>query len=128
MRRIVIDATGFLSWFGPNAPGAALRAEYEAGQVRVIVPSTFEPDVLEGAARAGWSAGHLMRLGVELGRVKFEPMTPPSGEYAAWLARGLTSRHAAYAALASAHDITLVAADPALLEQAAAVARPLSES
>lgn len=127
MRRLIIDAPAFLAWFGPNAPGAALREEYEAGQLRVLVPTSFEPDVLEDAARAGWSAGQLERLALELGRMRFEPMTPPSGEFATWLARGLTSRHAAYAALATAHDLPLVAADPALLEQASTVARPLDQ-
>ena len=127
MRRLVLDAHAFLAWFGPNAPGSALRAEYEAGQLRVIVPTSFELDVLEDAARAGWSAQQLTRLAVELRQVKFETLAPSSGELAAWLARGLRSRQAAYAALASAHDIPLAASDPALLEQAASVARPLAE-
>jgi len=125
VRRLVLDAHAFLAWFGPNAPGSALRAEYEAGQLRVIVPTSFELDVLEGAARAGWSAQRLTRLAVELRHLKFEPLAPPSGELAAWLARGLTGGQAAYAALASAHDLPLAASDSALVEQAASVARPL---
>ena len=128
MRRLVLDAHAFLAWFGPNAPGSRMRAEYEAGQLRVIVPASFEVDVLEGAARAGWSAQRLTGLAVELRQLKFEPLAPPSGELATWLARGLTGRQAAYAALASAHDLPLAASDPALLEQAASVARTLSQA
>jgi len=127
VRRLVLDAHAFLAWFGPNAPGSGLRAEYEAGQLGVIVPTSFELDVLEGAARARWSAEQLTRLAVELRQLRFEPLAPPAGELAAWLARGLTGRQAAYAALASAHDLPLVASDSALLEQAASVARPLRE-
>jgi len=128
VRRLVLDARAFMAWFGPNAAGSSLRAEYEAGQLRVIVPTSFELDVLDDAARAGWSAQQLTRLAVELRAVRFEAFAPPSGEVAAWLARGLTSRQAAYAALASTHELPLAASDPALLKQAASVARTLSQA
>ena len=119
----MIDASAFVGWFGADAPGRKLRDEYERGNLAIITPRVFALTVLEMAARrSGWDPDRLRRLGAEIERVGFEVRDPPPSELAAWLARGLSGRDAAHAALASAFDLRLVTADPDLLRAAAPVA------
>jgi predicted nucleic acid-binding protein len=123
VRRVVIDASAFIGWFGMDGPGRALRDEYERGSLTVITPRVFALTVLEMAARrSGWGPDRLRRLAVQVDRVGFELHDPPPSELAAWLARGLTGHDAAHAALASALDLRLVTADSDLLRTAAPVA------
>jgi predicted nucleic acid-binding protein len=123
MRRVVLDAHAFVGWFGSEDEAArTLRREYEAGALRVHVPSQFPAEVLELAASRGISADGLRRLAAEIERVDFEVRDAPTAELAVWLARGVGARHARYAALAASLEVPLVSTDPELLRVASAVA------
>jgi hypothetical protein len=123
VRRVVIEPSAFLGWFGADGPGRRLRDEYEQGALVVTAPRVFALNVLEIAALRGtWSADRLHRLAAEIDRVGFELRDPPSAELAAWIAKGMNGSQAAHAALASALDLRLVTADPDLLREAASFA------
>ena len=122
MRRVVLDASAFLAWFS-SGPGQSVRADYQAGALRVHVPSSFTADTLEAAhARHALGRDALERLGRELDRIGFVVDDAPAGELAAWLGRGCDARRAAYGALASAHEIPLLSEDEQTLRVASSVA------
>ena len=128
MRRVVLDALAFLAWFGPNATaaGQALRKEYEAGALGIVVPRSFTLDVLGAAARDGWPAEKLAGLAAETDRLGFERRDPAVTEVARWLERGLEPARAGYAALAAETGLPLLSADDDLVAGAASVAQPVS--
>ncbi len=122
MRRLVLDPGAVLAWFGADPDARETRAEYEAGALRVVGPRHLPADVLDQVARSGdWPADDLARIGSELERLGFELIDPPTSLTAAWLARGLDARRAAYAALAEHLEVSLVAADEALRDHAGAL-------
>ena len=125
MRRVVLDASALLSWFGPSPSGRALRAEYEQGLLSVVAPPQLTADML--SSLAGSPKERLLRVAAELDRLGFELREPPIDELASWLAQGLTARQAGYAALASSLDLPLVTGDPELLSRATTVARSLAD-
>jgi predicted nucleic acid-binding protein len=127
---VVLDAPAFLAWFGPNAPaaGRALREEYEAGALGIVVPRSFTLDVLGAAARDGWPAEKLTGLAAETERLGFERRDAPVKEVALWLERGLEPARATYAALAVEAGLPLMTADDELLTRAASVAQPISHA
>lgn len=121
MRRVVIDAAAFLAWFRGDAESLSLRREFEAGELTLIVPIAFTPDVMGLAAGLGWSADRLTRLGDAVASLPIERVEPSTGLLAVWLARGLEPRLAAYAALAEETGRPLVARDEELRRRAASV-------
>jgi predicted nucleic acid-binding protein len=124
MKRVVLEARAFLAWFSPSNPSRTLRAEYEAGLLRVHAPTMFPLHVLEVAAgMEGLSRDRLAQLAGEVDRLGFALQDPPAPELATWLVSGLGGVHAQYAALASHLDIPLVTTDADLLRQASSVAR-----
>lgn len=128
MRRVVLDASVLLGWFtrhGPPQPEArALRAEYDAGTLMVVVPPILFADVLETLSRAtGWPASKLARLAQDLEALGFEVRTPAGSELARWIGLGLTGSEAAYAAVASELDLPLATTDERLLRIASPVTR-----
>lgn len=129
MKRIVLDAPAFLAWFAADGSGRRLRAEYEAGLVRVIVPTGFTLDVVE-AARAAHrlDATSLTRLAEELDRLAFERRDPLPVELARWIERGLDAPRASYAALATAFELPLASADSEILARAGSVAIPVGSA
>ena len=113
MRRVVLDVGVLLSWFDADAPGRALRGEYEAGQLTVVAPRTIVADALGAlAGRPGWAADRLERAATELGRLGLELRDPPVADLARYVARGLPADRAAYPALAEALDLRLETDDP----------------
>jgi len=124
MRTLVLDASAVAAWFS----GASnLRAEYEAGQLRVVAPPSLPIDLLDLAAgQWRWPPEKLARLASALDDIGFEYRDPDLDEVARWIGRGLTARHAAYAALASGGDMQLVTDDEELLRIAASVAQASS--
>jgi len=120
MRRVVLDAGAFLTWFEPDGAHRALRAEYEAGNLTVIGPRHLAADALGMvASREGVPAERLARIGAELHRLGLQLQDPPVSELAAWLAKGLPAHIAAYPALASSLEVPLVTDDPELQRVAA---------
>ena len=123
MRRVVADAGAIAAWF-PDGQGA-LRGDYEAGTLTIVGPRSLPHDlVAELAARAGTDADLLARLATEVDRLGFDLRDLPSSALAGWIARGLDTRRASYAALAEELDLTLVTDDEALRRAAGPRARP----
>jgi predicted nucleic acid-binding protein len=106
-----------------------LRAEYEQGLLGVVVPRRLTADVLAVIARTSdGPADRLTRVAAEVDRLGFEIRDPPIDELASWLAQGLTTRQATYAALASSLDLPLVTDDSELRRRARTVARSPSDA
>lgn len=123
MKRVVLDASAFLAWFGQDADHR-LRDEYEAGTLTVLVPTGFHVSVLEAAARRGWAPDRLRALAPLIARAGLEEHDPRTDELARWLARGLSAPQAASAAVAEGLDAPLVSADPELRRAAATLLLP----
>ncbi|MEO5985763.1 MAG: PIN domain-containing protein [Candidatus Limnocylindria bacterium] len=120
MRRVVLDASAFLAWFGPQAV-RRLRDEYEAGSLEVVVSSGFSAAVLEAAARLGWDPDRLRALAPLTARVPFDVREPRTDELVRWLGRGLSGPQAGSAAVAEALGIPLVSGDAELARTAASL-------
>lgn len=119
MRRLVLDPGAVLAWFDASRGSSELRSEYEAGALRVVGPRHLLADVLDRVARSGdWPPERLARVASELERLGFELTDPPTAATAAWLARGLDARRAAYAALAEHLEVHLVTEDESLRRHA----------
>lgn|GEM_PF-3739426 len=124
MKRVVLDASGLLSWFGPGGGRNRLRTEYEQGLLTVVAHRQLTDSVLAALAASGtWERDRLIRVASELDRLGFELHEPPIAEVAGWIARGLTADQARAAALASSMDLSLVTADPDVLSRAGIIAR-----
>lgn len=127
MKRLVLDAGAVAAWFVGGHGG--LRTEYEAGSLSVIGPRQLPRDLLgELAQRTGADADTLAAMGVEIERLGFELRDPPTQELARWLADGLDAGRAAYAALATTLDVTLVTDDEALRSHLGPRARASSDA
>ena len=128
MRRIVLDPSALLTWFDRGGDAGPTRLEYEQGLLGVVAPRELATHVLGAlTTRGDWQADQLARIATELNRLGFEFRDPPVDEIARWLARGLTTDQAPYAALASSLDLPLITADPEVLRRAAAVARSAAD-
>lgn len=128
MRRVILDASALLTWFDGTDTARRLRSEYEDGLLRVVVPRDLATHLLGSlAASRRLQADQLARIAAEIDRLGFEIREPPIDEVVAWLARGLTTTQAPYAALASTLDLSLMTADPDLLHRAASVARSAAD-
>lgn len=125
----MLDATVVVPWFDvrPTATSDAarrLRAEYEAGELEVAVPTLLFLEVLNVAGRQwGWDEPTLADLANELQALEFEVIDPPLPLVASWVARGLTSYDATYVALAQNRGIALVTSDREILRVGRGVAR-----
>ena len=112
MRRVVLHPSAFVDWMGGDKP--PLRADFEAGQLTVIVPASFVAETLSLLAAAGWPADRITRAAGEIRRLGFQTTEPPDSELASWLVRGLSASPAGYAALASWLEIPIAVTDPAI--------------
>ncbi len=118
MRRVVVDAATVLSWF--DASGTEGRRDYEAGEFAALAPRRLPADLLGLiAGRGHLSPDRLARIAGELPRIGIQLQDPPLSLVAGWIARGLDSNLAPYAALAEHLDMRLEARDPVLRERAA---------
>lgn len=122
-RRLVADAATLADWFTTDA--APLRAEYEAGSLRLVEPPSFAADLLaELAARTEATPETLAAMADEIDRLGFEVRDPATRDVARWVARGLDPRRATYAAVAEADDLALVSSDDTLHQVIGSRARP----
>jgi hypothetical protein len=109
VKRVVLHPSAFADWFEDG--GRHLRSEFEAGTLDVIVPNSFPGDAMGVLATRGWSKDRLGRAGEAVARIGFRVMEPPTSELAEWLARGVSTPVASYAALASWLDVPIAVTD-----------------
>ncbi len=129
MRRLVLDASVVIRWFGPQTAAATeLRSEFEAGRLAVTVPTLLFLELLNVAGRQWrWREERLVDLARELEGTKFEAVDPQLDRVATWVSRGLTAYDASYVALAEQLDFPLVTEDRVILEVARGVAIDLGD-
>lgn len=131
MNELVLDASVLLKWFHtegePHVEQAEqLRARFEQGEFRVLVPSLVWLEVLNVAARRLRRAqDRLEELATTLGALGFTVVEPELGRIARWAAGGLTAYDAAYVAIAEQTGAQLVTDDEEVVRLAANVALPL---
>jgi predicted nucleic acid-binding protein len=127
----VLDASVVLKWFTQapergQAEARALRGDYQAGRLAVVVPSLLFLELLNVAGRRwGWDELALGELAGALDGLLFEAAEPELARVAVWVARGLTAYDAAYVALAEERAVPLVTDDEAIVKVAGQIARPL---
>jgi hypothetical protein len=127
MRVLVADPATLADWFTADAP--PLRAEYEAGTLRLVEPRTVAADlVAELAVRTGASPEVLSAIAEEVDRLGFELRDPATRDVARWVAGGLDPRRAAYAAVAEADDLPLVTTEGDLRRALGPRARAASDA
>lgn len=131
MRDAVLDASVVGRWFWDTAEvdSAALRADFEAGQLSVTVPPLLFLELLNVAGRQlRWSPEMLDEFADRLDRTRFDVFDPELTTVARWVGRGLTVYDASYVALAEQLSIPLITADRSILELAPRIARPTRRS
>jgi hypothetical protein len=127
MRALVADPATLADWFTEDA--APLRAEYEAGSLRLVEPRSVAADlVAELAVRTGASPEVLGAIAEEVDRLGFELRDPATRDIARWVASGLDARRAAYAAVAEADDLPLATMEDDLRRTLGSRARPASDA
>jgi len=132
MTDAVLDASVLLKWFSTTAErhdGAAraLRAAYEAGELRLLAPRLLVLEVLNVAARSWrWGDDALAAAAAALEALRIELAEPALADVARWAGRGLTAYDATYVALAESAGVALITDDREILALAGEVARPLA--
>ena len=133
MNELVLDASVVLKWFvgtseAGHAQARAVRADYEAGRLLVVVPSLMFLEILNIAGRRwAWDEPELLELSGALDHLRFDVAEPELQSVATWTARGLTAYDSAYVALAEERSTHLLTDDRQILEAAMELARPLIE-
>jgi predicted nucleic acid-binding protein len=128
----VLDASVVLKWFHgegeENAEAARrLRAQFEAGELRVLAPTLLWLEILNVAARRWrWDGDQLDRLAVSLPELGFEILEPELVGIAEWATKGLTAYDAAYVATAEAAGVALITDDAEICRVAPEVAEALA--
>ena len=130
MRERVLDASVVLKWFAAAGSGskeaARLRAEFESGDLTVLVPSLIFLEILNVAGRRWqWNEPDVADLAAALDDLPFAIIEPPLASVAEWVSRGLTAYDAAYVAVAEATGSRLVTDDETILASASSIAEPL---
>jgi predicted nucleic acid-binding protein len=104
MNEAALDASVVLKWFHSEGEGHVevarqLRAQFEAGGLRVLAPPLLWLELLNVAARRwSWPQAQLEQLAVTLEQLGFELLEPELLSVARWAANGLTAYDAAYVA------------------------------
>jgi predicted nucleic acid-binding protein len=133
LTELVLDASVVIKWFHterePNVdPARALRAQFEGGELTVLVPPLLCLEIVNVAGRRwAWDEGALVELATGLEALGFEVIEPELRRTASWTARGLTAYDAVYVALAEATETRLVTDDSALADIAGEIALPLAD-
>lgn len=131
MNEAVLDASVVLKWFHSEGEGHVeiarqLRAQFEAGRLRVLAPQLLWLELLNVAARRwGWPQSQLEQLAVTLQQLGFELLEPELLNVARWAANGLTAYDAAYVAVAEQAGAQLITDDEQIVATAPKVATPL---
>lgn len=128
MKEAVLDASVVLKWF--HCEGEAhvesareLRAQFEAGELRVIAPPLLWLELLNVAARRWrWPRVRLEQLAATLSTLGFELLEPDLSGVARWAAHGLTSYDAAYVSVAEQAGIKLFTDDAQIVRCAPSLA------
>jgi len=134
LNEVVLDASVVLKWFhseGEEHLDAALqlRGHFEAGELRVLVPSLLWLEVLNVAARRwGWTKVQLKQLAAALPQLGFELIEPELAGVAHWAACGLTAYDAAYLVVAEQAGVQLITDDGQIVDSASDLAAPLNGS
>lgn len=106
-----------------------MRAEFEAGRLRVAIPRLLFLELLNVAGRQWhWDEARLSYLVDELESARFEIVEPALVRIALWTARGLTAYDATYVALAEERGIPLITNDREILAIAGGIAQPVASS
>jgi len=133
LNELVLDASVVLKWFvGESEAGhsqaRAVRADYEAGRLLVVVPSLLFLEVLNIAGRRwAWDEPELLELSDALDELGFDVAEPELRSVATWTARGLTAYDSVYVALAEERGTYLLTDDRQILDAAMELASPLIE-
>jgi len=128
---VVLDASVVLKWFHSEGEehlkrAGQLRAQFEAGQLRVLAPQVLWLELLNVAARRwGWPQPKLEQLAVRLEQLGFELLEPELVSVAKWAASGLTAYDAAYVAIAEHAGAQVITDDRHILAAAPALATAL---
>jgi predicted nucleic acid-binding protein len=129
----VLDASVVLKWFhsdGERDHDAArhLRAQFEAGELRVLAPQLLWLELLNVAARTwSWPQSRLEQLAATLEQLAFEMLEPELPGVAKWSANGLTAYDAAYLAVAEQAGVRLITDDEAIVASAPKLATALGD-
>ncbi len=131
MAEIVLDASVLIKWLRTEqedrVEGAlALRRDFEAGGLIVVVPPLLPFELLNVARHWGFDQTRLVQLARTVGNYGFIIHQPDLENVARWTARGLTAYDACYVALAEERRTAVVTADRQMLALAPGVAVPLA--
>jgi predicted nucleic acid-binding protein len=130
----VLDASVVLKWFHSAGEGHVevarqLRAQFEAGELRVLAPRLLWLELLNVAARRwGWPQSQLEQLAVTLEQLGFEQVEPELLNVARGAANGLTAYDAAYIAAAEHAGVQLITDDEQIAATAPKVATALGSN
>jgi predicted nucleic acid-binding protein len=131
MTEAVLDASVVVKWFHSTgerhaAAARALRARFEAGELRVLAPPLLWLELLNVAARRWrWAHARLEQLATTLPNLGFELLEPGLASVARWAANGLTAYDAAYVAIAEHTGAQLITDDDEILRAAPKLATAL---
>lgn len=132
MSDVVLDASVVLKWFRSDGEGQvdaarAIRSRFEAGHLRVLVPSLLWLELLNVAVRRWrFTDPQLGQLAKTLGSLGFEVLEPQLPAVARWAAAGLTAYDAAYLAVAEQAGIKLITDDRQIIRCAPELAVALA--
>lgn len=133
MNEAVLDASVLVKWFHSEgeehvAQARALRARFEAGELRVFAPPLLWLEIVNVAARRwGFGQAPLEQLANALVSLGFEVVEPAIADVARWAGRGLTAYDAAYVALAESSGTRLITNDEEILCVAPTLATALAD-
>lgn len=128
MTRLVLDASIIAKWFhseGENhlKPARALRQEFEAGELTVYAPTLLGIEIINIAGRRWkWTEEALLTLAITFESLDFIWTEPDLSSLAPWIAKGLSTYDACYAAVSESEVATLITDDRRLLEVASEIA------
>ncbi|MGH2602145.1 MAG: type II toxin-antitoxin system VapC family toxin [Dehalococcoidia bacterium] len=133
MMEVVCDASVLVKWFRAEGEGDvdaahAVRARFERGEYRIIVPFLIFLELLNQAARR-WhkTAEELEDYANDLSTLGLTIMEPQIEDIARWCGRGLTAYDACYVALAETRGIVVITADEEMLAVGGTFARALAD-